>query len=105
MTTDDISSRRTFEEEHFDFPDVVVGHTSTMNTTLDLVKSVALSRPFLLAVIAFLIYRLWKAPSGTAILSVTEVPNKTSERMSVKKSIKSMLPPVTMAGSSSTKRA
>lgn len=99
MSAADSAPRRTFEEEHFDFPDVVVSQTSSMNTTLDLVKSVALSRPFLLAVIAFLIYRLWKSPSGPTIMSLTEVPNKSSERMSIKKSVKSVLPPVTMATS------
>lgn len=93
-----------FEDDHFDFPEPIVsGPSSTFNTALELAKSVVLSRPFLLALIAFLSYRLWMAPSAK-LPSLINTDNQRSsvlaDRVSVRKSqrpLPSMVPPVTMA--------
>lgn len=93
-----------FEDDHFEFPEPIVsGPSSTLNTTLELAKSVVLSRPFLLALIAFLSYRLWMAPSAK-LPSLVSIDNQRSsvvpERVSVRKSqrpLPSIVPPVTMA--------
>ena len=112
-----------FDEDHFDFADAVPsGFTSSnqissMTATMELVKSIALSRPFLLAVIAFLLYKLWNAgssssskkSSGPSIISVETVGSgRTSihqEKLS-RKSTKNVsgIPPVTMAAPSSNKK-
>jgi hypothetical protein len=94
-----------FEEDHFDFPEPIVsGPSSTFSTATELVKSIVLSRPFLLALVAFLSYRLWLAPVSKLNNSSSNNDAKRSsivpERMSVRKSqrpLPSIVPPVTMA--------
>jgi len=96
-----------FEDDHFDFPEPIVsGSSSPMNTTLELIKGVVLSRPFLLAIIVFLSYRLWLAPSGSKGNLLSLPGEKRSsivpERVSVRKSQRPMnIPPVTMAAKKS----
>ena len=100
------------EDENFDFIDAVSSskQSSNMTATLDLVKSVALSRPFLLAVIAFLLYKVWNtasaksavpATTGPSIVSVESVGGKTSiqqEKVSRKSQRNPVgIPPVTLA--------
>jgi hypothetical protein len=93
-----------FEEDHFDFPEPVVsGPSSYMTTSLEMVKSVVLSRPFLLALIAFLSYRLLITSSAKPHSHNASENRRSSivpERVSVRKSqrpLPSIVPPVTMA--------
>lgn len=87
-----------FEDDHFEFPEPVpVSSASPITTTLELVKSVALSRPFLLALIVFLSYRLWvgsSRPSNSSSSNPLESRklSHVSERMSVKKSQRAPIP-------------
>jgi len=97
-------SAQNFEDDHFDFPEPIVsGPSSTLNTALDLMKSVVLSRPFLLALVAFLSYRLWMAPSPKSLSVINTDVKRSSvvpERVSVRKSqrpLPSVIPPVTAA--------
>jgi hypothetical protein len=100
-----IMSAPNFEDDHFDFPEPIsTGPSSTLNTALDMTKSIVLSRPFLLALIVFLSYRLWVAPSVKFPTSLKTSENRRSsilpERVSVRKSqrpLPSIVPPVTMA--------
>lgn len=95
-----------FENDNFDFPEPAASSpVSSLTTSLELVKSVVLSRPFLLALVAFLSYRLWLAPSaskaGPAMVSVDKT-SAVPERLSVRKSQRPAqqlptIPPVTMA--------
>lgn len=95
-----------FENDNFDFPEPAPSSpASSLTTSLELVKSVVLSRPFLLALVAFLSYRLWLAPSasknGPAMVSVDRT-SVVPERLSVRKSQRQVqhgpsVPPVTMA--------
>lgn len=112
-----------FEEEHFDFVEPVPkGFTSSnqmsgLSASLELVKSIALSRPFLMAVIAFLLYKLWNSGAsgnsrksssgGPSIISVETVGSGKQSVRQDRLSRKSQhhappfvdnIPPVTMAG-------
>ena len=94
------------DDDRFDFPEPISSTTSSLTTSLELVKSVVLSRPFLLALVAFLSYRLWLVPSavktGPAMVSVDRT-SVVQDRLSVRKSQRPAqqqlpnIPPVTMA--------
>lgn len=82
--------RSSFEDDHLDIP-LAVSQPSLVSASLELGRSVLLSRPFLLAVIVFLSYRLWfssrpKAPAGGA----DKQPSVT-DRMSLRKSVRPSL--------------
>jgi hypothetical protein len=86
-----------FEDDHFEFPEPIpVSSASPFTTTLELVKSVALSRPFLLALIVFLSYRLWMGSSRPSNNSSNPLESRklshVSERLSVKKSQRVPIP-------------
>jgi hypothetical protein len=97
---------RGFEDERFDFPEAAQVETSTLTTSIQMVKTIALARPFLLAVIGFLLYRLWVVSRGQSAdkksgVSVLDAGRSSisQDRVSLRKSQRpSMLPPVTMAG-------
>lgn len=97
---------RNFEEERFDFPENIQAETSGFASSMQLVQSVALSRPFLLAVIAFLVYRLWvssRAGNGVAKSSISVIDSGrhslSQDRLSVRKSQRPMLiPSMTSSG-------
>lgn len=69
-------------QDGYDFHPGQVQKQSTFMSVLDMVKNVAFTRPFLLAIIAVLVYKLWansvRAKQSSAVSGVT------SERMSVK---------------------
>jgi hypothetical protein len=97
---------RGFEDEKFDFPETSNIETSTLTTSIQMVKTVALARPFLLAVIGFLLYRLWvvsrahsaEKKSGVSVLDAGR-SSISQDRVSIRKSQRpNMLPPVTMTG-------
>ena len=98
-----MSGAPNFDDDHFDFPEHACCPSSTMDTALELLKSVILSRPFLLALIAFLSYRLWMAPSGKNFSVINTDVKRSSvipDRVSVRKSqrlLPSVVPPVTAA--------
>jgi hypothetical protein len=103
--SDDVGGFRNLEDERFDFPDVIRTESSGMSSTIQMVQSIALSRPFLLAVIAFLIYRLWVSSrgdgkDGKANITVADIGRSSiqQERLSLRKSQRpNVAPPVTMA--------
>jgi len=98
-----MSGAPNFEDDHFDFPEPMpASPSSTMETALELLKSVILSRPFLLALIAFLSYRLWVTTTKSSQPSNVDTKRSSiaMERVSVRKSqrpLPSVAPPVTMA--------
>lgn len=86
-----------FEDDHLDLP-LAVSQPSMISTSLDLGKSILLSRPFLLAVIFFLAYRVWfsgKTPRPNVISVEKTSPGSGVDRMSLRRSMKA--PSVTMA--------
>lgn len=69
-------------QDGYDFHPGQVQKQSTVMSIIDMVKSIALTRPFLLAIIAILIYKLWASnikAKQTAVLT-----GVTSERASIK---------------------
>lgn len=85
-----------FDEEPFDFQPVTKKPVSTMNMVLDMGKTVAFSRPFLLAIIVFLAYSLWKKSSSAPKAKKGELVNvdgrasilSNQDRASIRKSQK-----------------
>lgn len=70
-----------------------------LSTSLEMGRSILFSRPFLLAVIFFLIYRLWFASRGSKmnVIKMDGVPSSIApaDRVSLRKSLRA--PSVTMA--------
>lgn len=69
-------------QDGYDFHPGQVQKQSTIMSMLDMVKSVALTRPFLLAIIAILVYKLWSNSIKTKQSQVTS--GITSDRASIK---------------------
>lgn len=69
-------------QEGYDFHPGHVQKQSTVMSILDMVKSVALTRPFLLAIIAILVYKLWSSSKKTK--QTTQPATVMSEKMSIK---------------------
>jgi hypothetical protein len=75
-----------FEDDHLDIP-LAVSQPSMLSASLELGRSILLSRPFLLAVIVFLSYRLWVSSRSRPTPSPAEKPS-SSDRLSLRKSIR-----------------
>lgn len=69
-------------QDGYDFHPGQVQKQSTVMSMIDMVKSIALTRPFLLAVIAILVYKLWSSSVKAKQASV--ISGVTSERASIK---------------------
>lgn len=69
-------------QEGYDFHPGQVQKQSTVMSILDMVKSVALTRPFLLAIIAILVYKLWSSSKKTK--QTSQPATVMSEKMSIK---------------------
>lgn len=69
-------------QDGYDFHPGQVQKQSTVMSVIDMVKSIALTRPFLLGVIAILIYKLWS--SSVKAKQAAVIQGVTSERASIK---------------------
>lgn len=87
-----------FEDDHLDLP-LAISQPSMLSTSLEMGRSILFSRPFLLAVIFFLIYRLWFSSRGSKmnVIKMDGVPSSIApaDRVSLRKSLRA--PSVTMA--------
>jgi len=85
-----------FEDDHLDLP-LAVSQPSMISASLDLGKSILLSRPFLLAVIFFLAYRVWFSGKASKpnVVSVDKSSVSGIDRTSLRRSLRA--PSVTMA--------
>ena len=69
-------------QDGYDFHPGQVQKQSTIMSMIDMVKSIALTRPFLLAIIAILVYKLWASSLKAKQAAVTQ--GVTSEKVSIK---------------------
>lgn len=88
---------KNFEDDHFEIAESYRTSQPTMITTsLDLAKTIIFSKPFLVVVIIYLLYTMWRSRSkGTRAYTPAEPPTSAAaERLSLRRSLR---PNVTMA--------
>ena len=87
-----------FEDDHLDLP-LAISQPSMLSTSLEVGRSILFSRPFLLAVIFFLIYRIWFSGKTAKpnVIKMDGIPSSIppADRVSIRKSLRA--PSVTMA--------